>query len=104
NVVHATPQLATDKYAARFGQARPTKITFAGCGNTAPVFLPGNTVVKPLTTESACGLQVTWPPAVICGGSSDVRYRVLRDGVDITGPTCLTGPKFLDQGIVLGTT
>jgi YD repeat-containing protein len=105
NVVHTTPQLATDKYAARFGQARPSKITFAGCGNTAPVFLPGNTIVKPVTTGSVCGLQITWPPAVLCGGSSDIRYRVLRDGVDITGPTCLTSPKFVDQSnVVPGTT
>jgi YD repeat-containing protein len=101
NVVHTTPQQTTDKYAARFGQARPSKITFAACGNTAPAFLPGNTVVKPLTTGSSCGLQVTWPPAVICGGSSDVRYRVLRDGVDITGPNCLTSPKFVDQSNVV---
>ena len=104
NVVHATPELATDKYAARFGQARPSKITFASCGNTAPVFLPGNTTVKPITSGSACGLQVTWPPAVLCGGSNDIRYRVLRDGVDITGQNCLTAPKFVDQTVVLGTT
>ncbi|HSY47190.1 MAG TPA: MBG domain-containing protein [Thermoanaerobaculia bacterium] len=104
NVVHATPQLATDKYAARFGQARPSKITFASCGNTAPVFLPGTTVVKPITTGSTCGIQVTWPPAVLCGGSNDIRYRVLRDGVDITGQNCLTDPKFVDQNVSPSTT
>jgi YD repeat-containing protein len=105
NVVHATPQLATDKYSSRFDQPRPSKITFAGCGNTAPFFLPGRTVVKPIATGNSCGLQITWPPAVLCGGSNDIRYRILRDGVDITGPNCLTDPKFVDvNGVILGTT
>ena len=106
NVIHTTPSNETDRYAAQYGIPRPTRITFSPCGAAAPYFLPGTPLAK--TNAVACGLQLTWPVATACGGGSSIKYRVLRNDVDITlqesGSKCLSydSPKLLDKGAVTG--
>ena len=97
-VQHATKAQATDKYDALHDMPRPSRITFQGCANTKPYFLPGAVLVKGTSENNSCGLQITWPAAVICGGASNIKYKVLRDGVPISG--CETGTKFVDTTAV----
>lgn len=99
-----TPQKPVDKYDVRFGMPRPSKITFAACGDVHPYFLPGVAIAK--TNALECAFQVTWPSATACGGGSAIKYRVLRNNVDITnqsGSNCLSTPKFMDRTAVQGT-
>jgi YD repeat-containing protein len=97
SVAHQTLNKPADVYDTRYDVPRPSKITFGSCSNTTPYFLPGSVVVK--VNPAACGLQVTWPPAAICGGSSSIKYRVLRDGADVSG--CVTGTTtFTDTTVV----
>jgi YD repeat-containing protein len=100
SVEHATTAQARDLYDTVFDLPRPSRITFQGCTNTRPYFLPG--FVLPKVDPNACGVQITWPAATLCGGVSSNKYRVLRDGVDISG--CLTGTKFVDRSAVKGQT
>ena len=50
-----TPQKPVDKYDVRFGMPRPSKITFASCGDVKPYFLPGVSIAK--TNALECALQ-----------------------------------------------
>jgi hypothetical protein len=95
-VKHATPQGPSDTYSTRYNMPRPSKITFSGCTVTKPYFLPGPVLTKANSNE--CGLQVSWPPATLCGGAANVQYHVLRNGVEIA--SCLTTPKFNDTTVV----
>ena len=99
-VRHATRDSSTDTYSVRHDLPRPSKITFAGCGDIRPYFLPGQVLVKATTENNSCGLQVTWPPAVVCGGASNIKYHVLRDEVPIA--SCLTEPKYIDRSAAKG--
>lgn len=94
-VKHGSAQKAVDTYASRYGMPRPSRITFTGCTNTKPYFLPGPVVVKP--EPSACGLQITWPAATLCGGAGGIKYKVLRNGTPIS--ECLTETKFVDTDL-----
>jgi YD repeat-containing protein len=102
SVKHETPSEPVDSYGTRFNMPRPSKITFSGCGATKPYFLPGFVLAK--VDPNACGIQITWPSATLCGGVSNVKYRIYRDNVDVTGPNCVTGNKFVDTGAVKGQT
>ena len=101
-VMHQTRNKPVDTYSQRNNMARPSKITFAGCGSLMPYFLPGQVLVKATSENNSCGLQVTWPSALVCGASSNVKYQVLRDNVPIGG--CLIEPKFIDKTAVKGAT
>lgn len=102
-VVHETQQRVVDKYSEKYGIARTTKVQFSSCSDTKPYFLPGAVVAK--TNALACGLQITWPPAMSCASGSAVRYKVKRNNIDITnqsGASCLIEPKFIDTTAVQG--
>jgi YD repeat-containing protein len=92
NVEHATPRKPVDKYAEQNNMARPSKITFTGCADLTPYFLPGSLLVKP--DSNSCGLRVTWPPAVSCGSGADVRYKVERNGQPLAA--CVSDVKYID--------
>jgi hypothetical protein len=95
SVTHDTSLDGVDKYDARHGLARPSKVTFTPCAGMKPYFLPGPVLVKANVTGNSCGLQVSWPPAVVCGSGNEIKYRVLRNGTPVSA--CLTSPKFLDS-------
>lgn len=102
SVTHASANAPKDVYSARYGLPRPSKITFTECSTTEPRFLPG--FVRATPDPSSCGIRLTWPAATVCGGAGSVRYRVLRDGVDLTGEGCLTATTFIDATAVQGET
>ncbi len=101
-VQHQALDDPTDTYSARNGIPRPSKITFTGCTNTDPYFDAG--FVRAKVNPTACGIEVSWPAAMLCGAASTIKYRVLRDGVNISGSSCITGTKFLDTTAVKGNT
>jgi YD repeat-containing protein len=103
SVVHDTLQKPADRYSIRNGIPRPSKISFMACADAQPYFLPGPVVVK-TNVNGSCGLQVSWPPAVICGGGGNIKYDVLRDNQPLAGASGLTSPKFLDPTAHEGTT
>lgn len=90
-VVHDTRQQSTDTYDAQNGLPRPSRITFTGCTNLKPYFLPGATTAK---ANASCGVQVSWPAAAVCGGSGTVKYHLYRDNVEIA--SCLTSTSYVD--------
>lgn len=102
SVTHESRNAPKDTYSAQFGLPRPSKITFSECTTMMPQFLPGFVRANPDPTS--CGIRLTWPAATVCGGAGSVRYRVLRDDVDITGASCLTTTTFVDTTAVQGET